>query len=97
MTKEQTIEYAKIQADKKALELREAELKSEILAFMLEKDADKIETEVGTFSLGKRKSWTYPQSVIEIVADLQVAKKTAEAKGDATYVETPYFIFKGIK
>jgi hypothetical protein len=30
-------------------------------------------------------------------ANLKEAKKTAEQKGDATYTENPYFVFKEVK
>lgn len=98
MKKEQLIEYAQIKAQIKALTDRESKLKKDIQLYMIENNADKIEApDVGTFSLAKRKSWAYPQAITEMEADLVVAKKTAEAKGEATYTEKPYFVFKEMK
>jgi hypothetical protein len=97
ITKEQLREYAQIKAQLKALTAQEATLKKDILVTMSDEGAEKIDTEFGTFSLAKRKSWTYPQSIVEMQADLKVAMKTAEAKGEATYEENPYFVFKEAK
>ena len=87
-------EYAEAKAQMKYWADKESQLKPAITAFMIQEDADKIDSEFGTFSLAKRKSWAYPQPIVEMEADLKVAKKTAEAKGDATYEEKPYFVFK---
>jgi hypothetical protein len=98
MTKEQLIEYASIKAQIKALTQRETEMKRDIQVYMIENGADKIEApDVGTFSLARRKSWVYPQRIVEMEADLIVAKKKAEAKGEATYTDKPYFVFKEVK
>jgi hypothetical protein len=98
MTKEKLAKYASIRAQIKELTEIESEMKKDIQLYMIENDADKIEAPgLGTFSLAKRKSWEYPQEITEMEADLITAKKTAEAKGEATYTEKPYFVFKESK
>lgn len=82
-------EYAKIRAEKEALELKEEQLKPFIIQMMIEEGEDKKDIGVGKFSVSQRKTWTYPEEVVELGETFKAAKAKAESTGDATFEETP--------
>lgn len=80
-------EYADVEAQIAALELKKEQLKPFIIKKMLEDGKEKVDIGVGKFSLSIRKKWTYPESVIAKEEELKAAKATAESTGDATFEE----------
>ena len=90
-------EYAVIDSEIKALELKKEQLRTHILAQMIEKGEDKIETEVGSFAIAKLKKWVYPAKVIAIGEKFKTAKAKAESTGEATYEESNSLRFSGLK
>ena len=90
-------EYATIDTLIKELEQKKDEIKGLILAEMVESGQEAVETEVGKFSITKRKTWTYPENVTELGDEFKAAKAKAESTGDATYIEEPSLRFTGIK
>ncbi len=97
-------EYASLQAEIDALELKKSQLRPHLLTMMVEKGEKKIETGVGTFSVSSKKTWTYPESikpledrVAEAEDALKAARAKAESTGDATFEEAPQLRFTAVK
>lgn len=86
--------YAELKSLIKEAELEMKPLGEEILQSAVEENLEEIETDFGVFTVGHRRSYEYPQEIVEMEADLIVAKKTAAAKGEANQSEKPYLIFK---
>lgn len=90
-------EYADVDAQIKALELKKEQLRPFIIEQMLEDGTQKIETEIGSFSVNQLKKWSYPEEVVEIGEQFKAAKAKAESTGEATYEETPSLRFTPAK
>jgi hypothetical protein len=90
-------EYAVLDAEIAALELKKEQLRPFILQKMIDEGIDKMETSVGKFSISKRKTWTYPEEVMEIGEEFKSAKAKAESTGEATYEETESLRFTSAK
>jgi hypothetical protein len=80
-------EYATLEAEIGALELKKEQLRPHIIKMMLEDGVEKLDIGVGKFSVNKRKTWTYPDEVIEIGEKFKAAKAKAESTGDAEFEE----------
>ena len=89
-------EYARLKNEEAAIKVRVAELNPLLLEKMLEVDGTdtKVETSIGSFTIRKTKSWTYPQAIVNAEDAVKMAKKTAEKEGDATYEEVPGLSFR---
>lgn len=90
-------EYADVDAQIKALELKKEQLRPFIIEQMLEDGTQKIETEIGSFSVNPLKKWTYPAEVIELGEEFKAAQAKAQSTGEATYEETPSLRFTAAK
>ncbi len=101
-------EYAELQAQIEALELKKSQLRPHIVAMMVEAGEEKVETGLGSFSVFPKKTWTYPDAIVALEAEvkheiekatdtLKAAKAKAESTGDATYEETPQLRFTPVK
>lgn len=90
-------EYAVVESQIAALEVKKEQLRPFILKQMIDDGIDKLETAVGKFSVSKRKTWTYPEEVLEIGENFKEAKAKAESTGDATYEETESLRFTQTK
>lgn len=90
-------EYAVLEAEIAALELKKSQLRPFILQKMISDGVEKIETPVGKFSVTKLKSWTYPDDVMEIGEEFKAAKARAESTGEAEYTEKESLRFTSAK
>lgn len=90
-------EYALLESEIAALEQKKDQLRPHILKMMVDGGVDKLETAVGKFSVTKRKTWTYPEEVVEIGEEFKAAKAKAESTGEATYEETDSLRFTQVK
>lgn len=90
-------EYATLEAEIAALELKKEQLRPHILKMMLEAGEDKKDIGVGKFSVSPRKVWTYPQSVLDINEEFKAAKAKAESTGEATFDEVPQLKYTATK
>lgn len=90
-------EYAAVQAEITALELKKEQLRPHILEMILGQGVDKLETSLGKFSIYPVKKWTYPAKVKNLKDEYDAAKATAESTGEAVCVETPSFKFTPTK
>lgn len=82
-------EYAQLEAEISALELKKEQLRPHITKMMLDDGIDKLDIGVGKFSVSPRKTWAYPDEVLEIGEKFKAAKAKAESTGEATFEETP--------
>lgn len=85
-------QYAELKIAEKEIKEKIDALQPEVMAEMGENE--EVETDMGKFIIGTRRSWNYPEAIKTAEADIKVAKKTAEQTGDATYTENPYLLFK---
>lgn len=90
-------EYAVLEAEISALELKKEQLRPFIIKKMVDDGVEKLETAVGKFTLSKRKTWTYPESVLAIGEEFKTAKAKSESTGEATYEETESLRFTQAK
>lgn len=80
-------EYADVEAQIAALELKKEQLRPHIVQMMLADGKEKLDIGVGKFSLSVRRKWTYPESVTKKEEEFKAAKATAESTGEATFEE----------
>jgi len=94
-------EYAVLESEIAALEVKKAQLRPFILKGMIENGLKKVDTAVGSFSVSMRKTWTYPQDVTEAVDSLsdeiKSLKAKAESTGEAQYEEVESLRFISAK
>lgn len=90
-------EYALLEAEIAAREAKKEQLRPHILKAMIDQGLRKVDSSVGSFSVGKRKTWTYPDSVMGINEEFKAAKAKAESTGEATYEEVDQLRFTMIK
>lgn len=88
--------YAANKTAIKKLEEENDKLGLEVLAIVCE-EAPKdftVKTDWGIFMVVPKKKWTYPKPIIAMEKELKELKVEAEAKGEATYTENHYLLFK---
>lgn len=90
-------EYASLDAQIAALELKKEQLRPHILKSLIEQGVTKLETGVGTFSRGVRKVWTYTEKVTELNEQLKAQKALEESTGEAQLEEVDQLRFTKIK
>lgn len=97
-------EYAQNKAEINALkakiaefELKQDQLAPHIIKGMIDQGMEKIEMDLGKFTVTKRKSWTYPEAVVDLGEEFKAAKAKAESTGDATYEVTEGLLFTPVK
>lgn len=90
-------EYAQLEAQLSALELKKEQLRPFIIEKMISDGVEKIDIGVGKFAVSPRKTWTYPAEVVELGEEFKAAKAKAESTGEATYEETPSLRYTAAK
>lgn len=90
-------EYADVDAQIKALENKKEQLRPFIVQKLIDDGVDKVETELGKFSVNQLKKWSYPEEVVELGEQFKAAKAKAESTGEATFEETPSLRFTPAK
>ena len=90
-------EYALLESQIAALELKKEHLRPHLLQMMIEKSQKKIETAVGSFSVSMLKKWKYPAKVTELGEKFKEAQAKAQSTGEATFEEQPSLRFNAIK
>ncbi len=90
-------EYAKLEAEIAALEMKKEQLRPHIIGMMVAEGLDKIETALGKFSVGKRKVWKYTKQVEELSDMFKARKAFEESTGEATYEEVDQLRFTPVK
>ncbi len=90
-------EYASVQAEIDALELKKSQLRPFIMEKMISDGVDKIEFALGKFSVSPKKTWTYTEKVTEMTDELKAQKAKEESTGEATFEESPQLRFTAAK
>lgn len=90
-------EYADLESQISALEMKKEQLRPHIVQMMIEEGVDKVETALGKFSVSPRKVWTYPEEVTAINEAFKAAKAKAESTGEATFEEVPQLRYTPVK
>lgn len=89
-------EYAIVKERIKILTNQAEGISSRILEELRESGESTKQTSVGKFTVCKRKSWVYPQSIVELDEKLKEEKAKAESTGEATYEEKDSLLFTPI-
>lgn len=89
-------EYAIVKERIKILTNQAEGIASQILEELRESGESTKQTSVGKFTVCKRKSWTYPQSIVELGETLKAEKAKAESTGEATCEEKDSLLFTPI-
>lgn len=84
-------DYATLKEAEKEIQAKLDELKPKIIELMGENE--EINTDFGSFVIGKRRRWTYPENINQLGERYKEAKIEAERTGEAQYEENPYLIF----
>lgn len=90
-------EYATLDAQIAALEAKKDQLRPHILQMMIERGEKKVDTAVGSFSVSKRKVWTYPERITELKDSVKAEEAKAQSTGEATYEEVDSLRFTQVK
>ena len=90
-------EYAVLDSQIKALTAKKDELRADIIDDMMQRNENKAETAVGSFTIAVLKTWTYTKKVAELEEEYKARKAQEESTGDATFVEKPSLRFTQIK
>jgi len=69
-------------------------LQAELLEEMITGGILQQKTTYGTFSVGNRKNWNYPEYVREVEEEVKLTKKKAQRRGDAEYSKSPFLSFR---
>jgi hypothetical protein len=85
--------YADVELQIKELTKVRESYREEILKGMLADGNDKLQNEVGSFTVSKLKKWTYPPEVETLGTQYKIAKIQSENEKTATYTEEPSLRF----
>lgn len=88
--------YASLKLQIFALEEEMESLQPDLLAEIPDDTPVELEN-IGTFSLGKRKKWTFPQNVEETRTKLKEEEKLSQQTGTAVYEENKFITFKATR
>lgn len=86
-------DLALLQAQRKELEAKEAQVKLAIIEDMEKKGELQVVTEYGKATISHRKTYTYTEAVEKLNEKLKLAKVKEEQNGKATAKETTYLTF----
>jgi len=92
MNKELLEKYAHLKQVVAEAEVELDELKPQIVEMM--GDNEEVQTDFGKFLLNKRRSWTYPEPLVEREKQLKVDQKLAQQLGTASYEEQKVLVYK---
>lgn len=76
-------EYAVVKAEMSVLEMKAKQLQKEIIKDMASKNQEKVLVPYGSFSIQKRKTWSYPDYVVEKELEVKALKAKAESTEEA--------------
>lgn len=86
--------YADIKNKIKELTAQAKEIEKEVTSEMDKLGMEKINSNIGTFSFTKRKSWEYPEEVKLKEQEYKEIKKKSEEDGSAKATETKSLTFR---
>lgn len=86
--------YSELKSQIAELEEQARLLGEEILEKMQKQDIQKYKTSFGTFSIGHRRQWDYPDYVRELTEELKLTTLKAKRNGDAKASKVPFLAFR---
>ena len=90
-------EYAVLDSQIKALTAKKDELRADIIDDMMQRNENKAETPLGSFTVAILKTWTYTKKVAELEEEYKARKAKEESTGEASFVEKPSLRFTQLK
>lgn len=90
-------EVAELEHEKRKIEEQLKERKVVLLQAMQAQDLDKVELTTGTFSLARRKYWTYSDNTKQMEEALKETQKKEQQMGIAQYEEKEELRFRSKK
>jgi len=90
-------DYVALDSKIKALTEQKEQMRVAILEDMHNKGINKIDSSFASFAIQKRKSYTYPEHVLELEQQYKGAKAEAVENETATYEEKESLFVKPIK
>ena len=97
MNKKKFEKYAQIKNQIRELQLEAKEIEKDVLNEMKKAGAEIVKSDWGTFSIAKRKVWTYSPKVVDLTEKLRLLKKEEEEKGIASYTINEGIVFRPVK
>jgi len=94
MNKQLFNEYADLKRQERDIASRIEELAPLLLSEIETAEVERVQSEAGTFTKGKRKNWTFTEKVKSAESAVKELKKIECADGSATFEEKSYLIFK---
>ncbi len=89
--------YASYKTAVAEYEAKMNELKPEIIEMMEKEEAEKVNTDFGTFTLMQNRKWAFSEEVESVRIELKEKETKEKADGTATYEETPVLKFTSKK
>lgn len=86
-------EYIELEAQLAILEEKKKTLRENILADLLKRGIEKDETEIGTFTVCRKTTWTYTDAVKALKDKVKLAEISEQEKGKAKATITEYIKF----
>lgn len=94
MNKQLLDDFAELKRTEKEITAKVDEMKILVLKELQDNGAEEVDLGTSTISIGVRRTYHYPPQIVKMDEELKLAKKSAEAKGEAEPIENPYAIFK---
>lgn len=90
-------EYAKLDAQIKALEAKKQEMRLSIVKGLEKQGIESEVTKFGTFTVAEKKTYTYSDKITALAEKVKLAKIREEDKGIATASIATYLVFNAPK
>jgi hypothetical protein len=90
-------EYAALDAEIKALEIKKEQLRPHIIKMMSDEGIEKLEHAFGKFTIVPLKKWMYSEKVYEMADALKAQKAKEESTGEAECEITPSLRYTATK
>lgn len=87
------IRYAELEEQLEIIEEQKRELREEILADLTARGIEKHQTDVGTFTVCRKTSWTYTDAVKKLKDKVKLAEIEEQEKNKAKATVTEYIKF----
>lgn len=88
--------YAMLELSFKALEEQKKALREEIVEDFKKKGIEKMDSEFGSFTVCKKKSWKYSAKIKSLEDKVKIEKSKEQKKGIAEESISEYLLFKEI-
>jgi len=94
LNKERFQKYAELKCQVNAITEEMEDLKGDLLSEMKAASVDKVDHDLGTFTVSARKAWKFSEKVESMKESVKAAEADEKADGTASFEETPFVTFK---